>query len=204
MKQTRSDKQKKKNSLAKYTIEVNEEQAKVISLALDIFSRMEAGQLEWIFSMIPWKYYEKLESVEPMLKELQLLLTGMQRGNLGIGNVSNSARIAFDLHQVIRHRLAWDKYPQGRMGVDFDPPRKWSNQPLAKIEQINKNKVYLIYSKEWNEWHTSDVVACALTKSKAEELIKELESENKIVGDNEDGSPVYENAYWISEYELAV
>ena len=131
---------KKKTISPKYRIEVNEEQAKIISLALDIFSRIEAGQLEWVFSMIPWKYRENLESAEPMLKELQLLLTGMQRGNLGIGNVSNSARIAFDLHQVIRHRLAWDKEPKGGMGVFFDPPMKWSDQPLAEIEQlINKD-----------------------------------------------------------------
>src|SRR5437879_842303 len=101
-------KKNKKTRSPKYRIEINEEQAKIISLALDIFSRMEAGRLEWIFSMISWKYYEKLQSAEPMLKELQLLLTGMQRGNLGIGNVSNSAKIAYDLHQVIRHRLAWD------------------------------------------------------------------------------------------------
>lgn len=206
MNKPHSEKKTKKKSLTKYTIEVNEEQAKVISLALDIFSRMEGGQLEWVFSMIPWKYHEKLESVEPMLKELQLLLTGMQHGNLGIGNVSDSARIAFDLHQVIRHRLAWDREPQGRMSVSFDPPMKWGSQPLAKIEQLNKNqnnKVYSIYSTEWNDWDTSTVVACTLTKSKAEEIIKELESENEVVGNNEDGSPVYEYTYSVSEYELS-
>lgn len=129
----------KKTPSPKYRIDVNEEQAKIISLALDAFSRMEAGQLELVFGMIPWKYYENLELAEPTLKELQLLLTGKQIGNLGIGNVSNSARIAYDLHQVIRHRLAWDNEPNGGMGVFFDPPKKWSDQPLAEIKLVNKN-----------------------------------------------------------------
>lgn len=140
MNKTHSEKKTMKKSLIKYTLEVNDEQAKVISLALDIFSRMEGGQLEWVFSMIPWKYYDKFESAKPMLRELQLLLTGMQNGNLGIGNVSDSARIAFDLHQIIRHRLAWDREPQGGISIFFDPPMKWGSQPLATMEQIHKNK----------------------------------------------------------------
>ena len=95
--------------MKKYNIEVSEAQAKLISLALDMYSRMEGGQLQWVFSMISWKYYENLKNAEPLLNELQQLLTGMQRGNLGIGNVSNTARMAYDLHQIIRYRLSLDE-----------------------------------------------------------------------------------------------
>ena len=127
-----------KSSLPKYVIEVSEEQARIISLALDIYSRMEGGQLEWAFSMIQWKYPDNLEAADLLLKELQLLLTGKDRGNLGIGNVSNSARMAYDLHQVIRHRLSWDNEPSGGMAVHFNPPMQWGDQPLAKIEHSTK------------------------------------------------------------------
>ncbi|MHB1949680.1 MAG: hypothetical protein ACYCQI_16400, partial [Gammaproteobacteria bacterium] len=75
---------------------------------------------------------------KPLLNELQQLLTGMRNGNLGIGNVSDSSKIAYDIHQVIRYQLAWDKEPCGDVGVSFDPPMKWGSQPLAKIEKHGK------------------------------------------------------------------
>lgn len=128
-----------KNQPSKYIIEINEEQAKIISFALYILSRIEAGQLNEVFSMIPWKYYENLDSAESMIKELQLMLTGMETGNISISELSNLARISYDLHQVIRHQLAWDIEPKGGIGVSFNPPIKWSDQPLAKIKRlINK------------------------------------------------------------------
>lgn len=123
-------------ALSKYNITVTQEQAKLLSLVLDLYSRMESGQLDYVFSMIPWKHNEDLKSAKPLLKELQLLLTGIQNGNLGIGNVSNSAKMAYDLHQVIRHRLSWDENPNGGIQVNFDKPMKWSDEPLAKIERI--------------------------------------------------------------------
>lgn len=107
--------------MSKYSITVTKEQAKLISLVLDIYSRMESGQLKYVFSMVPWKHNENLKSVEPILKELQLLLTGIQNGNLGIGNVSNSAKMAYDLHQVIRHRLSWDENPSGGIQILISP-----------------------------------------------------------------------------------
>jgi hypothetical protein len=47
--------------------------------------------------------------------------------------IPEESRIAFDLEQVIRHRLAWDKKPEGGHTVDFHEPHSWSNCPLAKI-----------------------------------------------------------------------
>lgn len=95
---------------------------------------MEGGQLQWVFSMFPWKHSENLKNAEPLLNELQQLLTGMQKGNLGIGNVSNSARMAYDLHQVIRYRLALDN----KQGCDssFNLQTQWSSEPFVKITPI--------------------------------------------------------------------
>lgn len=123
----------KKISFQRYNIEVSEAQAKLISLALDMYSRMEGGQLQWVFSMISWKHYENLKNAEPLLNELQQLLTGMQKGNLGIGNVSNSARMAYDLHQIIRYRLALDDKQNSN---NLNSPMQWSDEPFAKITSI--------------------------------------------------------------------
>lgn len=121
------------NVMAEYEILVNEQQLKTISLALDIFSRLEGGQLKRCFSMINWKNYDNLTSIQPMLEQIQLLLTGMTDGNLGIGNVSTQSQMAYDLHQVIRHYLAWKETPEGGIEVRFDRPLQFGDEPLAKI-----------------------------------------------------------------------
>lgn len=47
-------------------------------------------------------------------------------------------QIAWDLMQVVRHRLAWDGLKPGEkrpITVDFDEPMKIGSEPLAKIER---------------------------------------------------------------------
>lgn len=124
----------------KYNLEVSEEQVQTISLALDILSRLEGGQLERCFSMIPWKYQENQDEANALLEKLQMLLTGMPNGSLGIGNISDQAKCAFDLHHVIRHHLAWERNPAGGVTVDFHKPLHKAREPLAKISKLNTNK----------------------------------------------------------------
>lgn len=119
----------------KYLLEATENQLQIISLALDIFSRLESGQFECCFDMIHWKYPENRAEVDALLKKCQLLLTGMNNGNLGIGNVSDKARIAYDLHTVIRHHFAWMHKPSGGLTVDFDKPMHYGSEPLAVVRE---------------------------------------------------------------------
>ena len=49
--------------------------------------------------------------------------------------MTEEAKIAYDLHQVIRHQLAWDQKPEGDITVDFDTPVKFSRQALATISK---------------------------------------------------------------------
>lgn len=110
-----------------YNLLINEKQVEVISLALDIFSRMESGQLEWCFSMIPWKQQENFKKIIPLLDELKKSLTGMEQGTLGIGHVSEDARIAYDIHQVLRCTYA-----------DFDKSHQWSKEKFPVITVIKE------------------------------------------------------------------
>ena len=44
--------------------------------------------------------------------------------------------MAYDLHQVVRHRLSWDENPDGKpWNVFFNNPRQVSDQPLAQIDK---------------------------------------------------------------------
>lgn len=63
--------------------------------------------------MIHWKHYENFLKAEPLIEEVNKLLTGLESGSFGIGQVSNDARMAYDLHQIIRHRLAHDNKKEG-------------------------------------------------------------------------------------------
>ena len=49
--------------------------------------------------------------------------------------INDSFRVAWDLQQVIRYRLAWDRNPEGGIQVIFDEPLKSSQEPLACIKK---------------------------------------------------------------------
>ena len=185
----------------KYVLEVNEKQTALISHALDIYSRLEAGHLEWIFSMIEWKHYDKLPEAKPLLEALKLLLTGYPpHQHPGIGMLSNNATAAWDLHRVIRHRLAWDREPQGGMGVFFDEPTSTvGKEPLATIKLSDKpSTVYLVH--QYDEFREREYyVACTLSKERAEAMVAEYQATNKIMGEYETGEPSFEFSYGITE-----
>jgi len=58
--------------------------------------------------------------------------------NLGIGNISENGRNAYDLHQVIRYRLALDGIKPEMLTFDFSPPTQRGSQPLAQIERLEQ------------------------------------------------------------------
>lgn len=124
----------------KYKLTVSEKQAKVISFALDFYSRISGGQFEEVFMRFHWEKIDddgRTKALE-MLTDLKCMLTGLKpnQPNVGIGNVCEEGKIAFDLHQVIRHRLAKDNPNQHPYSVDLDRPMKYSKEILAQIEPL--------------------------------------------------------------------
>ena len=74
----------------KYQITLNREQARLISTALDFYSRIIGGQFNEIISRFSWETCsdEALKEAEEILTRLKYLLTGIEgSGNLGIGNI---------------------------------------------------------------------------------------------------------------------
>lgn len=127
----------------KYKLIVSEKQAKTISWALDFYSRTMGGQLEDILCRFYWRNLkdDQREEAHNTLADLKCMLTGLNRNqpNMGLHNISEDGRIAYDLHQVIRHQIAHD-HPNDlhQYDVDFDTPRQVSNEPLAKIEHMKE------------------------------------------------------------------
>lgn len=80
---------------------------------------------------------ENFIKLKEELKELETIVTGLDKGayhGIHSRTITDNARIAYDIEQVIRHRLAWDRQPEGGFQVDFDEPaRSSSSCSLATI-----------------------------------------------------------------------
>lgn len=136
----------KKASLSKdvdfpYQLSLTEKQAQVIINALDLYSRIGMGQLEEIAHILrssPNANPDKILAVEALAREAADCWMGHVGGYNGISSdkVHDVFRIAWDLQQVIRYRLAWDRHPEGGIQVVFDEPLKSSKEPFAVIKKV--------------------------------------------------------------------
>ena len=144
-----------------YTLTVTAKQAAVISQACELLTRLSLGQWHEFIRHMPGDAFchsiELEDELRPIMaawfarhpigKDEVVIMRGWQ-SSLGIGNPNArpEVQVAFDLHQVIRHRLAWDKavadgitdgtkrpFPQ-MMTVDYDDPMRYGTEPLATME----------------------------------------------------------------------
>lgn len=146
----------------KYTITVTEHQARIISEACDLLARLGIGQWPEFINYMPDPLAftgrdDAVEALRPVMADLLrqyspagAYIDGYQ-SHLGIFNelAARGAREAWDLHQVIRHRMAWDRaiaegltdgttrnWTGGMMGVDYDEPMHAGSEPLAVIGEV--------------------------------------------------------------------
>lgn len=111
-------------------IEVTEKQAKLIMHALDLYSRIGIGQFDfikehWSIQKYLWENHKE-EFHEIATKELTEARNKMfdmdfgLNGSWGIHNkqADDSVRVAFDIHQVIRHEF-WKQNPN-RSSITVD------------------------------------------------------------------------------------
>jgi hypothetical protein len=122
-----------------YTLHLNEKQAGEISLACEILARLRMGQIDMALRELPLE--------KPMEYEQERYISNYLR-SLYHQDGRQLHQVSWDLHQVIRHRLAWDRaYRDGivkpgdardwnqMMGVLYDEPLPMGDEPLAKIER---------------------------------------------------------------------
>ena len=151
------------NKETKYTIELTEKQARLLSSAMDSFARLIIGQ-DWEYqqlmenawfkrckeatgNMLDDKFEDGWQAMrddaERICKEIKLRFWGMP-GNATYGvKYDDTADILFDMHQVIRHQL-WldDDEKTGRNGiVDAAPAHQFGSEPLIKIRKIFEDKI---------------------------------------------------------------
>ena len=109
--------------------------AQVLVDALDLYSRIGMGQLGEIahlarFGMLKTQcgeapQIERIEDAKHRLDQATEVLFGFPPGashGIHSPNVHDSFKTAWALQKAVRHRLAWDRSPQGGLGVQFDEP----------------------------------------------------------------------------------
>jgi len=124
-------------------------QARILIDALDLYSRLQMGQVEEIEKFYRWNMIER---VNPEHRDLLTSMVGMIKkivfpelnGNASYSICGNgapdAAKIAYDIQRVIRHRVAWTQNPNGGIQVDFDDPDyPYGSEGFISATVENKN-----------------------------------------------------------------
>lgn len=142
-----------------YTLTITEKQLQVISTACELLARIQGGQVREVFEHLPLKKEMNWEAYHEIQDELtkrmpEILMNGIDgwRSSFGLGHpeLPASHDIAWDLYQVIRYELSTQRaidegiiQKKGErdfskmMTVNYNEPRKYGTEPLAKMEQVN-------------------------------------------------------------------
>lgn len=134
----------------KYVLTLDEEQARLVSHACDFLSRIHIGQLRelrWEYMEMhiengtQGKYVEMCNEVDRKIDELNdLAYPSCRYGKYRAVHDSRTADVLYNVHQVLRHKIAHQHNPEGGIGVDFHEPMRLGAAPLPECKVI-KNDV---------------------------------------------------------------
>lgn len=117
---------------------LSERQAAVVQAALDLYARVHMGQFDAVLSPFRGvdgvKYQEARSALAAARQQVYPGLAAGSYYSIRDGRIAESARVAWDVQQVLRHAVAWAKQPGGGFGVQFDAPWKSADEPLATVK----------------------------------------------------------------------
>lgn len=130
----------------KYRLEIDEKQLFVIQAACELLARLTMGKLTEIGDLFVNSISnDDLKSFKEQIKTLEPLVTGLPSNRYhGIrgSSISENARIAYDIHQVLRHHLALVANREGGICISVAPPFATSTScqlnQIESIQEINK------------------------------------------------------------------
>jgi hypothetical protein len=119
-------------SKGKYTLELTEHQANAMVTALEAFMRLGLTQFSNAIDLaLPTSklkgYDQNIEDSLNKVREILFNVLPNQSYSICSNNVTETVKIVHDIFEVIRHKLSWDKHPEGGTGVNFSDPFKTSN-----------------------------------------------------------------------------
>ena len=136
----------------KYKLELSEEQAEIIKIALEEYFRLRMNQT-WDFAdslcfedskenFAEDEFYSRIEQRDMFRDELQKLLDMVHPLQFGGGNFRKQTILmlrAQDIWQVVRHRLWKDRHgDKDDWCVDAREPIPMTDEPLPKMEKMDE------------------------------------------------------------------
>ena len=141
-----------------YNLKLTENQAKILSRACDVYSRLICGQDREYQNLFEaaWEkrckeatgnimdknfeggWYKMREDAEKLCKEIKKKFWGLDWCSLYGVHYDETSDVLFDLYQVIRHQL-WLDRPEDKKSpytVDASEAMQFAKEPLATIEKI--------------------------------------------------------------------
>lgn len=186
-----------------YTLTFTAQQADVLVRALDLYSRIGIGQFEEVASVYDHGLtlrVEQREKVVGCLMDAKNAAGHPSSGSYGIhnANVHDDFRVAYDIKQVVRRRMDWDRNPVGDLFVDFNVQRQTSQKApptiqstdvpdrvesleaeLAAVKQQAKLLATVADRMTAHEKNQDNMIRDALNRAAiAEAIAKELEAED--------------------------
>ena len=141
-----------------YTVTLTEEQLKVIEQATEFLARIQGGQIREVFDHLPlrkdmdWgRYHEIQDEITKMMPDI--LKDGIDgwSSSFGVGNtcLPKAHDIAWDIYSTFRYYRSWqyaidqnwvEDFNSPRdwtkmMGVNYDNPFHWSQEPLPTVQR---------------------------------------------------------------------
>lgn len=130
-----------------YRLTVTEDHLRTLMRATEFFERIAMGQFREILDVADPHHKVPHEARETAEEHLMFARTRLMP-ELGSPNASwsihshevhDDARVCYDFLQVVRHRLAWDRHPEGGFQVSFDKPLRSSLRlDLPVIEGVSE------------------------------------------------------------------
>lgn len=128
----------------KVVMEMSLEQAGLLSRICDFYARMRNGQFSELgFELAMHKPKNAVDFDRDVFDYILMAARKMVFPELhglghhyGVGH-DHTADEAWDMHEVIRHALAYHRDPEGGYTVDFREPMNWSGEPLIKCKIID-------------------------------------------------------------------
>lgn len=138
--------QQQKGAQDRVVLEIDRKTADNVQRALEFYARMVAGQFEELLSLARFELLrdaqgqltpvQDIEDCEPLVRALKhQLLKLPANAHLGVfsPHLHPSAKAAWTVSSAIRHRLAWDRTPQGGLGVAHDEPLPQEDLPHLQV-----------------------------------------------------------------------
>lgn len=123
-----------------YEIKLNEVQMRIISNALDVYSRLGIAQLEAVVNLFREDdrvETESLKAFESLINTVKQIVFDMSpNASYGIANekVPEIYKVARDMNMSIEHQLWKDKENSAIFSIHSTPPFAFGQQPLMEIK----------------------------------------------------------------------